>query len=120
MEGYVALFIPIVFFVCLLGAVALTLRFRTSQERERHETLRKMVEKGMEIPTAMLVPPSRPTSDLRRGLVLVGLGLGLVPLLMFTAEKLWAIGLVAILMGVAFLISWRLGLKERPAEQRVA
>jgi hypothetical protein len=40
-----------------------------------------MVDKGMEIPPDLLVPPHRPASDLRRGLVLVGGGIGLLVLL---------------------------------------
>lgn len=118
-EDVVALFIPMVLFVCLLGAVAVTLYFRTRREHERHETLRKMVEKGMEIPPTLLSPPAggEPASDLRRGLVLVGLGIGLMVLLLTLGEpdarRAWAVGLIPALMGGAYLVTWRLRLRER-------
>jgi uncharacterized membrane protein YccC len=115
-EEVMALLIPMVLFVCLLGAVAVTLYFRAARERDRHETLRRMVDKGMEIPSALLVPPSRPASDLRRGLILVGAGLGLIVMMLTMgqpdARRLWAVGLIPTLMGGAYLLTWRIRLKE--------
>jgi hypothetical protein len=117
-EGLIALLIPVAFFVCLLGATALTLRFRTTKERERHETLRRMVEKGMELPPELLVAPvGRPASDLRRGLVLVGLGVGLIVLILSAghAQRYWAVGLIPALMGGGYLVTWRLSDREGPS-----
>ena len=116
-EAEVAILTTLGFFVCILGAVGLTLYFRTARERQRHETLRKMVEKGMEIPPALLVPPNRPASDLRRGLVLVGLGIGLLVLLLSIPDndvsRFWALGLIPTLIGAAYLVTWRIRLQER-------
>ena|SRR5688572_25165259 len=115
-EEVMALLIPMVLFVCLVAAMAVTLHFRTVRERDRHETLRRMVDKGMEIPPALLVPPNRPASDLRRGLVLVGAGLGLIVLIATMGEpevrRMWAAGLIPTLMGAAYLLTWRIRLKE--------
>lgn len=119
-EAEVAIFVPVAFFACILAAVGLTLYFRTARERQRHETLRKMVEKGMEIPSELLVPPTRPASDLRRGLVLSGAGLGFLVLLLtfpdHEARALWGMALIPILMGGAYLLTWRIRLKDRAAE----
>jgi hypothetical protein len=116
-EVEVAILVPIAFFVFLLGAVGLTLFFRASRERQRHETMRKMVEKGMEIPPALLVVPDRPAADLRRGLVLVAVGLGVLVLLVSYPDQetrdVWAVGLIPILTGAAYLATWRLRLAER-------
>jgi hypothetical protein len=120
-KDYVAIIVPTVFFVSLLGAVGVTLYFRAMRERERHETLRRMVEKGMEIPSALLVPPQRPASDLRRGLVLLAGGLGLLVMLATAEDRdlrgIWGLGLIPMLIGLAYLATWRIRLKERPSEQ---
>jgi hypothetical protein len=119
-KDYVAIIVPTVFFLTLLGAVGVTLYFRAMRERERHETLRRMVEKGMEIPSALLVPPHRPASDLRRGLVLVAVGLGLLVMLATVNDhdlrSIWGLGLIPTLMGLAYLATWRIRLKERQSE----
>jgi hypothetical protein len=118
-EAEIAIFVPVAFFTCILAAVGLTLYFRTARERQRHETLRKMVDKGMEIPSELLVPPTRPASDLRRGLVLAGGGLGLLVLLVSFPDgdlrAIWGAALIPILMGGAYLLTWRLRLKDRAA-----
>jgi hypothetical protein len=123
-ETEVAVLVPLSFFLCLLAAVGLTLYFRYARERQRHETLRKMVEKGMEIPPDLLVPPIRAASDLRRGLVLLGAGIGLLVLLITFPDRdvrdLWAVGLIPILMGAAYLATWRIRLKDQKPEADMA
>jgi hypothetical protein len=85
------------------------------KQRQLQETLRLMIEKGAEIPPELLAPPDAPYKDLRRGLVLVGVGLALVLLIGLTAgfeEGAWAVGLIPGLIGVAYLIVWRLSRGE--------
>jgi hypothetical protein len=106
--------VPMAFFGTLAGIVLLSQLFATRRERLRQETLQAMVEKGSAVPEALLPGRSQPSSDLRRGLVLVGAGLGLS--LMFSvvrvggqlASGLWGIGLVPLLMGVGYLATWRI------------
>jgi hypothetical protein len=77
--------------------------------RQRSETLRLMVEKGIAIPPELIAPRSRPANDLRRGLVSVGLGVGLSICLAVMGEHgSWTIGLVPLLVGVGYIVSWRL------------
>jgi Domain of unknown function (DUF6249) len=83
------------------------------KERQRHETVRLMVEKGAEIPSGLLAPapkvPKRP-SDLRRGLILSTAGLGLTIFLasLPDAEGAWGAGLTLCLIGVGHLLVWRI------------
>ena len=118
-KNWVAILVPLGFFLSLLAGVAVTLYFRAAREHERHETLRKMVEKGQEIPSALLIPPHQPASDLRRGLVLVGVGIGLSVMLAGADDhdlrSLWGAGLIPTLMGVAYLVTWMIGRKELSA-----
>jgi hypothetical protein len=78
--------------------------------RQRSETLRAMVEKGVPIPPELIAPKPRPGADIRRGLVLSGLGLGLGAFLFAVADThgLWTVGLVPLLMGVGYLVAARL------------
>ena len=100
--------VPIALFATLLGATALVVALRRAQVRERHETLRRMVDKGLALPPALLSPVHRPRSDLTRGCVLVGGGLGVLVLLL-TANNLrefWAAALIPILMGAGQLAAF--------------
>jgi hypothetical protein len=115
-KNWVAILVPLGFFLSLLAGVAVTLYFRARREHERHETLRKMVDKGQEIPAALLTPPHLPASDLRRGLVLLGSGIGVTVMLLGADDhdlrSLWGAGLIPTLMGVAYLITWWIGRKD--------
>jgi uncharacterized protein DUF6249 len=101
------------FFGALITMVLLVQVFATRRERIRQETLRAMVDKGIEIPPGLVGDSARRSSDLRRGLVLVGAGLGvslvfaLVHLNGQMGSGLWTIGLVPILMGGGYLVAWR-------------
>ncbi|MCX8091443.1 MAG: DUF6249 domain-containing protein [Verrucomicrobiae bacterium] len=101
--------VPIGSFAMILGIVALVLRKRLQQARLLHETIRAMIEKGQPIPPELLQPPAprRPRSDLRRGLVFLGIGAGLTIWLAMDGGTKWALGLIPLLMGVAFLITWK-------------
>jgi hypothetical protein len=78
-----------------------------------HDTLRLMIEKGQPIPPELLQPaePQRRTNcDLRRGLIWSGVGVGLaVSLLVKHDEDVpWPLALIPLLIGVAFLITWKI------------
>ena len=112
--------IPIVaiVFMTIFGApvliVAVILYFGFSKNRMMHRTIRMMVEKGQPVPAALLAPPppaQRRRSDMRRGVVLAMVGLGLM--LFFAAVNgweggAWSIGLIPFLIGAGYLIVWKL------------
>ncbi len=106
--------VPMVFFSTLSAMVLLAQVFATRRERMRQETLRAIVEKGLEIPPGLVPGRRGPSCNLRRGLVLVGAGLGLslvfalAQLNHHVGSGLWSIGLVPMLMGAAYLVAWRI------------
>jgi hypothetical protein len=119
--------IPIVAVVMLavFGApvliVGLIMYFGFSRNRMMHRTIRMMVEKGQEVPAALLAPPPpavRQRSDMRRGVVLVMVGIGLM--LFFAAVNeweggAWAIGVIPFVIGLGYLLVWKLeGKKDNP------
>ncbi len=107
------------FFGALVTMVLLAQIFATRRERLRQETLREMVDKGMEIPPGLIGDRARGSSDLRRGLVLVGAGLGLslafalVHLNGQIGSGLWSVGLVPMLIGGGYLVAWRVETRDQ-------
>lgn len=102
-----------IFFGALVTIVLIAQVFATRRERIRQETLRAMVDRGMEIPPGLIGDRARRSSDLRSGLVLVGAGVGvslafaLVHLNGQSGSGLWSIGLVPMFMGGGYLVAWR-------------
>ncbi len=80
------------------------------RQRQIHETVRLMVEKGAEIPTGLLAPAPRKPSDLRRGIILstAGLGLAIFLAVLPDAPGTWGAGVTLLLIGVGHLLVWRL------------
>ena len=112
--------IPIVgiVFMSIFGApvliVAVILYFGFSRSRMQHRTIRMLAEKGQPIPPALLAPPTpaiRQRSDMRRGVVLTMVGVGLM--IFFGAVNdweggAWSLGLIPFLIGAGYLIVWKL------------
>jgi hypothetical protein len=116
MDGteFMGLLIPLsgIFFAFTspVALVALILAYKHRKLRMKHETLLKLAEKGVPIPPELLSESGpRPNSDLRRGIILVAVGLGLS---IFMAQvgngAPWAIGLIPAFAGLGYLITWKL------------
>jgi hypothetical protein len=102
--------VPITLFLAILLGVLSTQMLRIRKQAQLHQTLRLMIEKGTDIPPELFAPPNAAHSDLRRGLVLVGVGLSLLILIGMVdgfAGGSWAVGLIPASIGAAYLIVWR-------------
>jgi hypothetical protein len=104
----VQVIVPIAFFACVAVVVALLVIGHHRLTVQRHETMRAMVEKGMEIPPGLLGAGSRPPSprtDLRRGILLICAGLGIGLFLLFEEGRSEAmLGFIPAIVGVGYLI----------------
>lgn len=112
--------IPIVgiIFTTLFGApvliVGLILFFSYWKQRSLHRTVRLMVEKGQPVPEGLFSTPPpavRQRSDMRRGIVMVMVGLGVM--IFFAAMNdweggSWALGIIPFLIGCGYLLVWKL------------
>jgi hypothetical protein len=114
----VGVVVPISFFLFTFLVFGGVLLHRSRRDRQKHETLRIMVEKGADIPPAFLDPPASRITDLRKGILLLasGLGLGLF-LLVLSAWEPEAIrgapvGLFPALLGLGYLLVWKLEKKS--------
>jgi hypothetical protein len=93
--------------------VAVIMYFSFSKTRALQQTVRLMVEKGQPVPEALLNPPpaQRQRSDMRRGVVLVMVGLGLMIFLAAVNDwegGAWTIGIIPFLIGAGYLLVWKL------------
>jgi hypothetical protein len=115
--------IPIVaiVFLTIFGApvliVGLILYFSFSRQRALHRTVRMMVEKGQPVPEALLNPPpaQRQRSDVRRGVILTMIGVGLMVFLAAANDwegGAWTLGFIPFLIGVGYLLVWKLDTKK--------
>jgi len=109
-------------FVLLVVAVVAYSRHRN--QRLRHETIRLALEKGQPLPQEVLDPVDRTNPalrDLRRGLVLLAIGVGVSVYLLLTPlahlHHEWPAGFVPGCIGLAYLASWAIA-RRRPAGAR--
>jgi hypothetical protein len=123
---WIAIPIVLIVFLAIFGTpvmiVATIMYFSFSKSRALHRTVRMMVEKGQPVPEALLNPPPviRQRSDLRRGVVLLMIGLGLM--VFFGAVNdweggAWSLGIVPFLIGAGYLLVWRLDVRRTDSSQ---
>lgn len=117
--------LPIISVLAVFGSpvaiLALFFYFRHRRNRMFHETLRAMVEKGVPIPPELLSGGAtlangsnlgrRGIHDLRNGLILIGLGVGVM--LLGSSAGFSKLGSIPIFIGLAMIAAWLIGNKIR-------
>jgi hypothetical protein len=128
-SSWIALPIVFIVFLAIFGTpvmiVAVILYFSFSRSRAMHKTVRMMVEKGQPVPEALFnpTPPAlRAPSDARRGVICMMVGLGIM--IFFAAVNdweggAWSLGIIPFLVGVGYLLVWKLDARKREASPRV-
>lgn len=106
----VAIIVPVTMFAMIFAIVVVVVYANFRRDRQRHETIRVAIERGGEIPPALLIPARKPRSDLRRGVLLLSAGLGLGVLLFKTAKEsgAWTAALIPIFLGLGYLVVHKL------------
>src|SRR5262249_25391936 len=109
-EELIPIVIPVSFFLFMFFGVYAGFYYNSRKDRERHETLRAMIQRGGAIPPELLVPPAKKQSHWRRGLTLVAGGLGTAIFVAATpaGNGIWTVGFIPMLIGAGYLISWKL------------
>lgn len=109
------IFIPLVVVMGPVAIVLIFLRYRYVQTQARYRMLVELADKNVTLPPALLAEPVAAHSDLRRALVLMSGGLGLMalfvalPLQLASGDhvsSLWGIGLLPLMIGLGYLASW--------------
>ena len=122
-EEVVAILIPIVMFIAIavVMCVYYYMRHRTGEAVQK--TVRTAIEQGQQLTPEILerlgqAPKRKPAdlrmADLRRGVVLISVGLGIAAFGVLVGEDdamrpLLAIGSLPFLVGVAYLGLWKFG-----------
>jgi hypothetical protein len=122
MRDFIAIPIVAIVFLSIFGApVAIVVMigiFSMIATRMRQRTIRMMVEKGQPVPAELLAPATRGIrrrSDVRRGVVWTMVGFGLMIWLAAVNDwegGAWSFGLIPFLIGLGYLIVWKLENKK--------
>jgi hypothetical protein len=109
---FLSIFGAPVLIVVMIGLFALLV------SRSRQRTIRMLVEKGQPVPAELLAPATRAgrqRSDVRRGVVWTMVGIGLIVWLGAVNDwegGAWSFGLIPFLIGLGYLIIWKLENKK--------
>jgi hypothetical protein len=122
MRNLVAIPIVAIVFMSIFGAPVLIVMvigiFALIGNRMRQRTIRMMVEKGQPVPAELLAPEVRRVrrrSDVRRGVIWTMVGLGLMIWIAAVNDwegGAWSFGLIPFLIGLGYLIIWKLESKK--------
>jgi Domain of unknown function (DUF6249) len=86
---------------------ALVVWYQLRKTERIHDLALRLAERGQPVPPELFAGTHSKQSDLRRGLVLIGLGIGLA-ICLAQFEAPWSIGLIPLFMGIGYLLVWKL------------
>ncbi len=107
-------FLPIIMIILIVW-------FRSNENRKRNqlqaELCAKAIEKGVPIPTDLLVQPKKKHNPLNTGIICIAVGIGISLFLWLAADaedKLRgaSLGIIPFLIGVAYLVIHFIGKKQ--------
>ena len=107
----VSIGVPAIVFGFVLAIVGGAFYVGYRETRERQETLRLAIEKGIAIPPGLVESASGerdPDRDLRNGVRQIFIGLGVGVLLWFVSpfRNVWAVGAMIAIFGLGNIVAW--------------
>lgn len=116
-----AMIVPIVAVLTPVLIILVVMHYRYRNMSRLHDTVLGLAEKGIPIPPELLVPPSRPKTDLRLyiALTLIGFGIGLI-VFFLSSHGEWGLGAIPLAVGVAQMIAWWVERREIKAPQNTS
>lgn len=106
----IAYVIPIAFFVFVLVIIGLSQYYGHKRTRMQTDLYMEYLKQGKEIPEKLMVRQKDVSSNLKRGIILMSVGLGVCIFLFAqnTNGTEWTMGVIPFLIGVGYLIVYRL------------
>jgi len=114
----VPILVPLALFTAVAVVFSLYFHYRYKTRRDLQSTIKAVIEQGQELTPELLErlgQQARPAgSDLRRGVVLVAVGVALAALGSLVGEEeavgpMLAFGMFPFILGIAYLGLWRFG-----------
>ncbi len=112
---WLAFVMPFAAFIFVLALLSIIFGHEKKKDRNRHETIRVYLEKGMEVPPELLIDEDHPhakksISDLRKGIIwtVVGIGISITALIIMGSNRGAALGLIPVCIGVGYLLAAKL------------
>jgi hypothetical protein len=96
--------------------ISIPFYFNHKKIRERQLIISSLIEKGKEIPKELMVHSTVPgRSDFHKGVILTAMGIAVVIVLLSLkiANNYWTVGLIPLLIGVAYLISFKFDKRDK-------
>jgi hypothetical protein len=91
----------------VVAVIFMAMRYANERDKHRQELIARFIDKGQEIPTFLLPLPPSPRRELRRGVLLAGLGLGLGAVLYIVSSdwRVAAWSLIPLCLAAASLVN---------------
>jgi hypothetical protein len=113
----IAYVMPIAFFIFILVIIGFSQYFNYKRNKDRMALYLKYLEHGKEVPVNLLVQPKDVSSNLKRGIILIAVGIG-VSIFLFAdspGSTDWTLGIIPFLIGAGYLTVYKISPKPPAA-----
>lgn len=103
----ISLIISMLLFIILL--ISLPFYFNLKKTKSFHKMINGFTEKGQEIPKELILSVSQTKSDLHKSIILISTGIAVLLALIVLSNhgRIWAIGIIPIIIGIGYFIASR-------------
>ncbi len=106
----IAFVIPIAFFIFVLMIIGISQYYGHRKARMQTDLYLEYLKQGKEIPDKLMVRQKDGSSNLKRGVILISVGVGVCIFLFADSPGStdWTLGIIPLLIGVGYLIVYKL------------
>ena len=103
----ISIIVSMLLFIILL--ISLPFYFNLKKTKSFHKMISGFTEKGQEIPKELIMSVSQTKSDLHKSIILISTGIAVLLALIVLIDhgRIWAIGIIPIIIGIGYFIASR-------------